>query len=242
MKTEILERVNGERYNKLIDMHMEASYKYLQRNILHEQFNVDSALLVAKNSNEILKVDSPTMNSFLQFPVDQMIHKHFKAIEQVMWMVFHDIQIKLKDEIPCERYDGFINELSSCFGLVQRAIVSEEFRITYMVLNYVKENTTGDVTTTLPPHPSTSLSSPPPLHANGTLKKEKYRSRRVICGVCNKEMRADYLIQHMKKHIKEHQHCTRIRLENDTHKRVVCQICNKEMRSDNLKHHMKTHM
>ena len=155
MKTEILERVNGERYNKLIDMHMEASYKYLQRSILSELFNADAALDIANDVNGVMSTDAPPMNSAPRLPVDERMLEHFKTIEQVMWMAFHDIQIKLENEIPRERYHVFIkNELLTCFRHLQHAILNELYNMDAILLEYVSENndTTAEVLATPPRH------------------------------------------------------------------------------------------
>ena len=66
MKVEILERVNGEQCNQLIEMHMTVSYEYLRRNILHEKFNADLVLFIAKNSNDAMARDSLALSSFLK--------------------------------------------------------------------------------------------------------------------------------------------------------------------------------
>ena len=170
-----------------IDMHMEAYYKYLQRSILSELFNADAALDIANDVNGVLSTDAPPMNSTPRLPVDERMLEHFKTIEQVMWMAFHDIQIKLETEIPRERYHVFIkNELLTCFRHLQHAILNELYNMDAILLEYVSENndTTAEVPTTPPHHQSTSLSSPPPLRKKKkTADGESRRARDSLANV-----------------------------------------------------------
>ena len=61
MKVDIAKRFNGEQFNELINIHMETSYKYLERTILSELFNADAALEAMKTSNAVPYTDSPDM-------------------------------------------------------------------------------------------------------------------------------------------------------------------------------------
>ena len=196
MKVDIAKRFNGEQFNELINIHMETSYKYLQRTILSELFNADAALEAMKTSNAVPSTDSPAMLSFQRLPVNEWMCKYFSIIEKVLWMAFYELEIKLVGEIRGEQYVEFLKRhLLPCFSHVHRAIVNELRNMDAIVESYIENNdTTAEVLVT---QPHSHVMQPP------IKKKKKNYHKQVTCNVCNKEMRDNNLKRHMKTHVKQ---------------------------------------